>query len=124
MGNLSTVPHLQAKNNDYKNPFGSEIALFRTSEGGMSRMAVCWDMPAAHGEQGRVYGEKTGQGQHQHQKAVPTTGRQRRWSWRVTRSPDERICRRDLKRPQAVGRRGASAQHDSGRYRRSSVSTQ
>ena len=62
MGNLSTVPHLQAKNNDYKNPFGSEIALFRTSEGGMSRMAVCWDMPAAHGEQGRVYGEKSGKG--------------------------------------------------------------
>ena len=28
----------------------------------MSRMAVCWDMPAAHGEQGRVYGEKTGKG--------------------------------------------------------------
>ncbi len=58
MGKPSSVPHLQAKNNDYKNPFGSEIALFRTSEGGMSRMAVCWDMPSAHGEQGRIYGEK------------------------------------------------------------------
>jgi predicted dehydrogenase len=62
MGNRSSVPHLQAKNNDYKNPFGSEIALFRTSEGGMSRMAVCWDMPSAHGEQGRIYGEKNGKG--------------------------------------------------------------
>ena len=58
MGNQSAVPHLQAGNNDYQNPFGSEIALFRTSEGGMSRMAVCWDMPSAHGEKGRVYGEK------------------------------------------------------------------
>ena len=47
MGMPSIVPHLQAANNDYKNPFGSEIALFRTSEGGMSRMAVCWDLPAA-----------------------------------------------------------------------------
>lgn len=58
MGMPSIVPHLQAENNDYKNPFGSEVALLRTSEGGMSRMAVCWDMPAAGGEQGRVYGQK------------------------------------------------------------------
>jgi len=62
MGKPSIVPHLQAKNNDYKNPFGSEIALFRTSEGGMSRMAVCWDLPSAGGEKGRVYGEKNGKG--------------------------------------------------------------
>ena len=62
MGKPSIVPHLQAKNNDYKNPFGSEIALFRTSEGGMSRMAVCWDMPSAHGEKGRVYGQKSDKG--------------------------------------------------------------
>ncbi|MFT7541735.1 MAG: hypothetical protein ACI9K5_002707 [Gammaproteobacteria bacterium] len=57
MGTPSSVPHLQAKNNAYKNPFGSEIALFRTSDGGMSRMAVCWDLPTAGGEQGRVYGQ-------------------------------------------------------------------
>ena len=63
MGKPSSVPHLQAANNDYGNPFGSEIALLRTSEGGMSRMAVCWDMPAAHGEMGRVYGEKDGKGE-------------------------------------------------------------
>ena len=62
MGKPSIVPHLQAENNDYKNPFGSEIALFRTSEGGMSRMAVCWDLPSAHGEKGRVYGQKNGKG--------------------------------------------------------------
>lgn len=62
MGNPSVVPHLQADNNHYKNPFGSEIALFRTSEGGMSRMAVCWDMPSGHGEKGRVYGQKDNKG--------------------------------------------------------------
>jgi hypothetical protein len=58
MGMPSIVPHLRAENNDYKNPFGSEIALFRTSEGGMSRMAVTWDIPIAGGERGRVYGQK------------------------------------------------------------------
>jgi len=62
MGKPSIVSHLQEKNNDYKNPFSSEIALFRTSEGGMSRMAVCWDMPSAYGEQGRIYGEKNSKG--------------------------------------------------------------
>jgi len=58
MGMPSTVPHLQAGNNDYKNPFGSEIAMFRTSEGGMSRMAVTWDILTNGGERGRVYGQK------------------------------------------------------------------
>lgn len=58
LGMPSQIPHLRAENNLYRNPFGSEIALFRTGEGGMSRMAVCWDLPAAGGEQGRVYGQK------------------------------------------------------------------
>jgi len=58
MGMPSVVPHLMAANNDYRNPFGSEVALFRTSEGGMSRMAVSWDIPTAEGERGRIYGQK------------------------------------------------------------------
>ena len=58
MGMPSTVPHLQVGNNDYGNPFGSEIAMFRTSEGGMSRMAVTWDILTNGGERGRVYGQK------------------------------------------------------------------
>ena len=28
----------------------------------MSRMAVCWDIPVAEGERGRVYGQKSGTG--------------------------------------------------------------
>lgn len=60
MGMPSIVPHLRPENNDYKNPFGSEIALFRTSGGGMSRMAVSWDIPIHGGERGRVYGQKSG----------------------------------------------------------------
>ena len=51
---------LQPENNAYGNSFGTEIALLRTSEGGMSRMAVSWDMPAAGGEHGRLYGQKNG----------------------------------------------------------------
>lgn len=58
LGMPSIVKELQAENNPYKNPFGTEIALMRTSEGGMSRMAVSWDMHNAHGEKGRVYGQK------------------------------------------------------------------
>jgi len=60
MGMPSIVPQLRPENNDYKNPFGSEIALFRTSEGGMSRMGVAWDIPTHGGERGRVYGQKHG----------------------------------------------------------------
>lgn len=44
--------------NQHKNPFGTEVGLFKTSEGGLSRMAGSWDMQDAHGEKGRVYGEK------------------------------------------------------------------
>jgi predicted dehydrogenase len=58
MGIPSKVEHLKPANNIYKNPFGTEIALFRTSEGGMSRMAVSWDTPGVGGEMGRIRGEK------------------------------------------------------------------
>ena len=46
------------KENQWKNPFGTEVGMFKTSEGGISRMAVSWDMKNAHGEMGRVYGQK------------------------------------------------------------------
>lgn len=58
MGMPSTIPHLQPSGNVYKNPFGTEIALFRTSEGGSSRMAVSWDTPGYGGEMGRIRGQK------------------------------------------------------------------
>src|SRR5438045_9022346 len=57
-GMPSKISHLQPRNNRYKNAFGSEMALFRTSEGGMSRMAVSWDSPGAGGEMGRIRGQK------------------------------------------------------------------
>jgi predicted dehydrogenase len=58
MGLPSLVAHLLPANNPYKNPFGTEIALFRTSEGGMARMAVSWDTPGYGGEMGRIRGQK------------------------------------------------------------------
>ena len=58
MGMPSTIEHLRPANNVYKNPFGTEIALFRTSEGGMARMAVSWDTPGLSGEMGRIRGQR------------------------------------------------------------------
>lgn len=58
LGMPSVIPHLQPANNRYKNPFGTEVALLRTSEGGMARMAVSWDTPRYEGEMGRVRGQK------------------------------------------------------------------
>ncbi len=58
MGMASRIKHLQAENNVYKNAFGTEIALFRASDGGMSRMAVSWDTPGIGGEIGRLRSEK------------------------------------------------------------------
>lgn len=58
MGMPSRIEHLQPERNVYKNPFGTEIALFRTSEGGMARMGVSWDSPGYGGEMGRIRGQK------------------------------------------------------------------
>lgn len=57
MGMPSHLDYLQPENNPYANPFGTEVAMFRTSEGGMSRMAMSWDVPTGQGEKGRVYGQ-------------------------------------------------------------------
>jgi predicted dehydrogenase len=45
-------------NNRYKNPFGTEIALHRTSACGMARIAESRDIVGSHGEVGRVRGQK------------------------------------------------------------------
>jgi len=58
LGMPSVVEHLKPANNRYKNPFGTEAALFRTSEGGTSRMVVSWDTPGFGGEMGRIRGQR------------------------------------------------------------------
>ena len=76
MGVPSSVDHLKAENNRYGNPFGTEIALFRTSDGGMARMAVSWDTPGVGGETGRIRTEKGtfyGTFQNDGQDPVPAT---------------------------------------------------
>ncbi len=50
----SIVDKFKPANNRYKNPFATEIALFRTADGGMARMAVSWDTPGDSGEKGRI----------------------------------------------------------------------
>ena len=47
-----------AATNRYKNPFGTEVALFKTAEGGMARMAVSWDTPGPEVEIGRLRGQR------------------------------------------------------------------
>lgn len=58
IGMPSLISHLQPENNIYNNPFGTEIAIFKTSEGGVSRMGVSWDTPGDSGERGRVRGQR------------------------------------------------------------------
>jgi len=57
MGMPSAVAHCRPENNRYKNPFGTETAIFRTSEGGTARMIISKDTPGASGEKGRVRGQ-------------------------------------------------------------------
>ncbi|MFI4874840.1 MAG: Gfo/Idh/MocA family protein [Blastopirellula sp. JB062] len=57
LGMPSKLESFQPQNNRYGNPFGTEIAMFRTAEGGMARMAVSWDSQGAGREVGRVRGE-------------------------------------------------------------------
>jgi predicted dehydrogenase len=47
---------LRSDANRYHNPFGTEVALLRTGEGGMARMVVSFDTPGGECEVGRVRG--------------------------------------------------------------------
>jgi predicted dehydrogenase len=58
LGMPSIMEDFKPANNPYRNPFGTEIALFHTSEGGMARMAVSWDTPGTGGEMGRIRGQR------------------------------------------------------------------
>lgn len=58
VGFKSSLPQFQPNNNKYANPYDSEVALFKTSDGGSSRMAVMWGTPGHGGEIGRFHGTK------------------------------------------------------------------
>jgi len=58
LGMPSELEWLQSGGNAYGNVFGTEIALLRTTEGGMSRMLMSKDTAGHGGETGRVRGQK------------------------------------------------------------------
>ncbi len=58
MGMHSHLDYLQPEVNPFNNTFGTEIALFRTGEGGMARMTVSKDTPGFGAEAGRIRGQK------------------------------------------------------------------
>jgi predicted dehydrogenase len=58
MGTRSVIAQFQPENNRYKNPFGTEIALLRTTDGGTARMAVSYDTRGPAIESGRVRGQR------------------------------------------------------------------
>lgn len=58
LGMHSVLEAYNPANNAFKNPFGTEIALFRTTEGASARIGVSWDTPGHPGEIGRVRGQR------------------------------------------------------------------
>jgi len=58
MGMPSILAPFQPGANAYGNIFDTEVALFRTSEGGMARMAVSWGTQGAGAESGHVRGQR------------------------------------------------------------------
>lgn len=58
VGIKSDLPDFKDGKNPHNNPFGSEVALFKTSDGGAARMGVMWDAPGYGGETGRINGSK------------------------------------------------------------------
>lgn len=60
MGMPSSMERYQKENNRYKNPFATEISLYRTNDGGMARMARSSDTRGGNygSETGRIRGTK------------------------------------------------------------------
>lgn len=57
VGVKSIHPTMLGDDNVYNNPFGTEIALYKTSDGGIARMGMSWDTPGFGCEAGRVRGQ-------------------------------------------------------------------
>ena len=58
VGTTSDHPIYKERKNSYGNPFHSEVAFFKTSDGGTARMTVAWGLPGYHGELGRCFGTR------------------------------------------------------------------
>jgi predicted dehydrogenase len=58
VGTLGKLEYLKNGNNPYKNPFGTQVATFNTTEGGVSRMMGSKEIVGWGSEGGRIRGEK------------------------------------------------------------------
>ena len=56
VGTPDDHPIYKELKNPYGNPFRSEVAFFKTSDGGSARMTVAWGLPGYRGEFGRCFG--------------------------------------------------------------------
>lgn len=56
IGTPSKLPSLVGGKNRYKNPYGTQMATFRTSDGGIARILTTKDTPGFGAEAGRVRG--------------------------------------------------------------------
>lgn len=67
VGFRSEIGMFQKGANSYGNPFGDEVAMFETSEGGVSRMLMSMSVHGYVEETGRVFGERGRmEGMHYH----------------------------------------------------------
>ena len=64
IGVKSDLPEFKDAANPYRNPFGCEVAFFKTSDGGAARMGVMWDAPGYSGETGRIHGSQGSYGSY------------------------------------------------------------
>jgi predicted dehydrogenase len=77
-GFRGAAPKYKPGGNKYNNPFADEIALFQTSEGGVSRMLMAHSINGLVVETGRVFGERgwfDATGYHGAEKNLPDTTR-------------------------------------------------
>jgi len=58
LGKPSHLAYLKGGNNAFHNPYGTQVALFRTNEGGIARMLYSKDTPGLGSEEGRLRGEQ------------------------------------------------------------------
>ncbi len=110
--------------NVYQNPFADEIAMFETSEGGVSRMLMSMSVARLINETGRVFGERGRMAGMQYwgemEESLPDISRPplapgvpAGGARRFARAADARVYHRDPGRPRALGeyRRGAGDDH-------------
>ena len=126
LGMPSLVKALQPGNNAYKNPFGTEVALLRTSEGGMAHGRELGHLRARPRDGPRVRAEGVHGGPVLHRAggeaarpgaSGPAADGGTRRPRRLARPPDDRVRGGDPGGPRAAGGHRGGAEHDGPRHR-------